>query len=145
MNCQIFKNEIAFFDKKITAIKSIEEKKSKLLAKINLIQQLQESRPQIVHLFDEIPKATPDGAFLTKLTQKGDDIIFEGKSQSNSRVSAFMRAIEASHWLYKPTLNVIKVPDKDNPEELSDFTLSAKQGQRKPATEKGGTRESVRN
>jgi type IV pilus assembly protein PilN len=143
---KIIQDEIAFFDKKITAIKGIEEKKSKLLAKINLIQQLQESRPQIVHLFDEIPKATPDGAFLTKFTQKGDDIIFEGKSQSNSRVSAFMRAIEASRWLHKPTLNVIKLPDKDNPQQLSDFTLSAKQGQRKkPATEKGGTHESIRN
>ncbi|MGZ8190383.1 MAG: PilN domain-containing protein [Methylococcaceae bacterium] len=142
---KILQDEIAFFDKKILAIKGIEEKKSKLLAKINLIQQLQESRPQIVHLFDEIPKNTPDGVFLTKFTQKGNDLMFEGKSQSNARVSAFMRAIEASHWLHKPSLNVIKLPEKDNPEQLSDFTLSAKQGQNKPAAEKGGTHEPVRN
>ncbi|MGZ5221188.1 MAG: PilN domain-containing protein [Chitinophagaceae bacterium] len=142
---RIIQDEIAYFDKKILAIKDIEEKKSKLLAKINLIQQLQESRPQVVHLFDEIPKNTPDGVFLTKFTQKENDLIFEGKSQSNARVSAFMRAIEASHWLHKPTLNVIKLPEKDNPEQLSDFTLSAKQGQNKPAAEKGGKHEPVRN
>ncbi len=101
---QILQNEIALLDKKIIDIRSIEEKKSKLLAKIDLIQKLQESRPEIVHLFDEIPKTTPDGVFLTKFTQTGADLIFEGKSQSNARISAFMRAIEASPWLQTPTL-----------------------------------------
>ena len=62
---QILKNEIALLDKKIVEIKDIEDKKSKLLVKIDLIQKLQESRPEIVHLFDEIPKITPDGIFLT--------------------------------------------------------------------------------
>jgi len=66
---QILLNEIAGLDKKIVAIKSIEDKKNKLLAKIDLIQKLQESRPEIVHLFDEIPKTTPDGVYLTKFTQ----------------------------------------------------------------------------
>jgi type IV pilus assembly protein PilN len=144
----MLQDEIVFYDRKILAIKDIEEKKSKLLAKINLIQQLQESRPQIVHLFDEIPKITPDGVFLTKFSQIGDGLTFEGKSQSNSRVSAFMRAIEASHWLYKPALDVIKSPDKNNPEQLSDFILRAKYGQDKVAavknvTVKGGKREPV--
>ncbi len=142
---KMLQDEIALLDIKITAIKSIEEKKSKLMSKIELIQQLQESRPEIVHLFDEIPKATPDGVYLTKFTQLGPDLTFEGKSQSNARVSAFMRAIEASHWLQKPTLEVIKTPDKANPDQLSDFTLRAKQGQPKSQAESGGKNESVRN
>lgn len=142
---KMLESEIALLDIKITAIKSIEEKKSKLMSKIELIQQLQESRPEIVHLFDEIPKATPDGVYLTKFTQLGPDLTFEGKSQSNARVSAFMRAIEASHWLQKPTLDVIKTPDKANPDQLSDFTLRAKQGKLKSQAESGGKHESVRN
>lgn len=125
---KMLQSEIALLDKKIAAIDSIEEKKRKLLAKINLIQKLQESRPEIVHLFDEIPRVTPDGVFLTKFTQAADDLKFEGKSQSNARVSAFMRAIEASKWLQMPTLDIIKSPDKNNPEQLSDFMLHAKQG-----------------
>lgn len=144
---KMLQDEIALVDLKITAIKSIEEKKSKLLSKINLIQQLQESRPEIVHLFDEIPKATPDGVYLTKFTQLGPDLTFEGKSQSNARVSAFMRAIEASHWLQKPKLTVIKSPDKANPDQLSDFTLRAKQGELKAEAkaENGGKHEPIRN
>jgi type IV pilus assembly protein PilN len=147
---QMLLNEIAVLDKKIVDIKSIEEKKKKLLAKIELIQKLQESRPEIVHLFDEIPKTTPDGVFLTKFTQTGSELIFEGKSQSNARVSAFMRAIEASPWLQMPGLTVIRSPDKQSPdktdtEQLSDFTLHAKQEKPSAKTENGGIDEPIGN
>lgn len=127
---KLLQDEIALLDKKIVDIKSIEEKKSKLLAKIDLLQKLQESRPEVVHLFDEIPRITPDGVFLTKFTEIGTILTFEGKSQSNARVSAMMRNIEASQWLNSPSLTIIKFPDKANFELLSDFTLQAKQGKK---------------
>ena len=146
---QILLNEIAVLDKKIVAIKSIEEKKKKLLAKIDLIQKLQESRPEIVHLFDEIPKSTPDGVYLTKFTQTGTELIFEGKSQSNARVSAFMRAIEASPWLKKPGLTVIHSPekpstDKNDTDQLSDFMLRATQENQNTNTDNGVVNEPIR-
>ncbi|MDD5579960.1 MAG: PilN domain-containing protein [Methylobacter sp.] len=142
---KLLQDEIALVDKKIVEIKSIEEKKSKLLAKIELIQKLQESRPEIVHLFDEVPKTTPDGVFLTKVTQTGTELVFTGKSQSNARVSAFMRAIEASHWLQKPTLDIIQTPNQANADQLSDFTLHAKQGRQENEAENGSAHESVGN
>ncbi len=134
---KIVQDEIALLDIKITKIKTIEEQKSKLLTKIELIQKLQESRPEIVHLFDELPRVTPDGVFLTRFTQVGPALTFEGKSQSNARVSAFMRAIEASAWLKNPELAVIQTAHKDNKEsseQLSDFTLHAKQGNQNAQT-----------
>jgi len=147
---QLLVSEIALLDKKIVDIKNIEEKKRKLLEKIDLIQKLQESRPEIVHLFDEISKTTPDGVFLTQFTQTGSELIFEGKSQSNARVSAFMRAIEASPWLQTPGLTVIKSldkppTDKTGTEQLSDFTLHATQKKPSAKTEGGGNHESVGN
>ncbi len=125
---KLLQDEIALLDKKIADIKTIEEKKSKLLAKIDVIKKLQESRPEIVHLFDEIPRLTPDGVYLTKFTQLGTDLIFEGKSQSNARVSAFMKSIEGSQWLHLPKLDVIKAPEKTDFGQSSDFTLHAKLG-----------------
>ncbi|MDO9424621.1 MAG: PilN domain-containing protein [Methylobacter sp.] len=125
---KVIQDEIALLDIKIAQIKTIEEQKAKLLTKIELIQKLQESRPEIVHLFDELPRVTPDGVFLAQFTQVGAELTFEGKSQSNARVSAFMRAIESSAWLKIPTLDVIKSVSKVTPEQLSDFTLHAKQG-----------------
>ena len=147
---QLLQNEIILLDKKIIEIKDIETKKKQLQEKINLIQQLQESRPEAVHLFDEIPKITPDGIFITKFTQTGAELIFEGKSESNARISNFMRAIEASLWLQKPTLSVIKLPDKasinkTDTDPLSDFNLHALQGKQKNVNESGTAYESIRN
>lgn len=123
---QKLNDEIATLDIKLGEIKNIEDTKNKLLKKIDLIQDLQRSRPEVVHLFDEIPKTAPEGVFLTKFSQKGKDLIFEGKSKSNARVSAFMREIDASNWLHVPMLEVIKTPD--DKAVLSDFILKATLG-----------------
>ncbi|MDI1229838.1 MAG: PilN domain-containing protein [Methylobacter sp.] len=135
---KVIQDEIALLDIKIAQIKTIEEQKAKLLTKIELIQKLQESRPEIVHLFDELPRVTPDGVFLTKFTQVGAELTFEGKSQSNVRVSAFMSAIESSAWLKIPMLDVIKSVSKVTPEQLSDFTLHARQGNQNAQSPAGG-------
>jgi type IV pilus assembly protein PilN len=130
---QFLESEIAQLDRQIVDIKNIEEQKTRLINKITVIHNLQRSRPEIVHLFDEIPKATPDGLFMTKLARNGRDLIFEGKSQSNALVSAFMSSIQSSPWLQTPSLDVIqsdKVAPTDknsNAEKLNDFTLRTKQ------------------
>lgn len=134
---KLLQDEIAKVDAKIVEVKAIGEKKSKLLAKIDLVQRLQESRPEIVHLFDELPRTTPDGVFLTKFTQTGSGLLFEGKTQSNARVSAFMRAVDASSWLQSPKLDVIKSPGKTDVEQNSDFTLRAQLGKKTTESEKG--------
>ena len=147
---QLLQNEITLLDKKIVEIKDIEAKKKQLQTKIKLIEQLQESRHQAVHLLDEISKIIPEGIFLTKLTQSGHELTFEGKSESNAQISAFMRTIEASLWLQKPTLLVIKLPDKTpnnkiGTESLSDFNLHALQGKQKNITAIGTVNESIKN
>ncbi|MDD2738631.1 MAG: PilN domain-containing protein [Methylomonas lenta] len=134
---QLLKNEITVLDKKIAEIKDIEQKKNKLLTKIDVIQKLQESRPEIVHLFDELAKTTPDGVFLTKFVQTDANLTMDGKAESNARVSAFMRAIDNSAWLNSPNLSVIKGQGKNNG-EMNDFSLKAKQG-KKPDSDQAGT------
>lgn len=127
---KMLQDEIALLDTKIVEVKTIGERKSQLLAKIDLVQRLQESRPEIVHLFDELPRTTPDGVYLTKFEQKGAGLAFDGKTQSNARVSAFMRAVDASEWLQTPKLDVIKSADKTNVEQSSDFTMRATLGKK---------------
>jgi type IV pilus assembly protein PilN len=122
-------NEIAILDKKIQEIKDIEEKKNKLLTKIEVIQKLQESRPEVVHLFDELAKTTPEGTYLTKFAQIGNTLTLEGKAESNARVSAYMRAIDSSPWLNTSVLGVIKGAGK-NSGEMNDFSMTAKQGKK---------------
>ena len=67
----LLEKEIAAMDLKIKSIQALEKTKAKLLARMDVIQQLQGSRPQVVHLFDELVKTIPDGTLLQTLTQKG--------------------------------------------------------------------------
>ena len=136
---QMIKDEIAVLDKKIAEIKEIEEKKYKLLTKIEVIQKLQESRPEIVHLFDELAKTTPEGIYLTKFVQVDTTLTMDGKADSNARVSAFMRAIDNSAWLNSPTLQVIKGQEK-NTGELNVFSLTAKQGKKTAVDQTGASK-----
>jgi len=133
---QMIRNEIQVVDRKITEIKDIESKKSQLMTKIEVIQTLQESRPEIVHLFDELAKSTPEGIFLTQFRQTGKNLILKGKAQSNARVSAYMRAIEASSWLEVPVLQVIQGQGA-SVDGLDDFTMIAKQGNKSQKDEEG--------
>jgi type IV pilus assembly protein PilN len=128
---KILQDEIVLLDQKIVDIKNIEEQKTRLINKITVIHNLQRSRPEIVHLFSEIPRTTPDGLFMTKLTRTGRDLVFEGKAQSNALVSAFMSAIQYSPWLQTPSLDVITqdklASDKTSGEKMNDFILRTKQ------------------
>ena len=89
-------------------------------------KKLEESRPLVVHLFDEVVKTIPEGAYLTKLVQKNSQLTLEGRAQSNARVSAFMRNIRGAEWLNKPILQVISNKDETGT-GLSHFTLDASQ------------------
>lgn len=135
---RMVKDEIAIVDKKIKKIKDIESKKNKLLTKIEVIQKLQESRPEVVHLFHEVAEKLPEGVFLTKFDQTGATLKFNGKAQSNARVSAFMRAIDASEWMQKPQLNVIRSDKKTNVVQQSDFFVVARLGKIKRVDSDGG-------
>jgi type IV pilus assembly protein PilN len=93
---------------------------------MNVIQELQSSRPQIVHLFDEVVTVLPDGLYLTSITQEGNRVAFVGQAQSNARVSSLMRNIDDSEWLNLPTLDLIESKEKTGT-GYSHFKLTAKQ------------------
>jgi type IV pilus assembly protein PilN len=118
--------EIKEVESRIEEIKDLERQKQQLMARTKVIEQLQRNRPAIVHLFDEIVRATPDGLYLTSIIQKGDVLTIDGLAQSNARVSAFMRNIEASPWLDSPALDVIQIGTDKNASDRK-FTLRVKQ------------------
>ena len=121
--------EIAKVDRKIREIRDIDKKRAELIARMNVIQQLQVSRPQVVHLFDELVKTIPEGVYLEKLVQNGDKVTLDGWAQSNARVSSYMRNIDKSAWLKDADLKVIQRNAKKNSAHagMNRFKLVAKQ------------------
>jgi type IV pilus assembly protein PilN len=136
---KFLEDEIKIVDKKIKEIKDIESKKNLLLTKIEVIQELQESRPQIVHLFDELARTTPEGVYLTNFSQTGKTLAMNGHAQSNARVSAYMRGIENSAWLNEPILQEIqgKGRGKTKNGQLNEFSMLAKQSVESAEKQKG--------
>ena len=107
------KDQIAQLDKQIDEIKALDEKKGKLLARKEVIEQLQANRSKMVHLFDSLVRTIPDGVILTSVKQEGDKLTLEGRSQSNARVSSYMRNLEGAGWMTKPELSIIEAKAGD--------------------------------
>ena len=120
--------EIAELDLQIEAIAGLERMKDRLLARMEVIEQLQRTRPESVHLFDQIVRVLPDGVFYDSMQQDGRRVEFEGTAESNARVSTLMRNIESSPWLEDPGLEIVERKDKDGV-KLRRFTVSARQVQ----------------
>lgn len=122
----ILEKEIQQLESKIKEIKKLKAQKEALLARMDIIGQLQAKRPEIVHLFDELVRNMPEGITLTSIDQKGGLLTITGYAQSNARVSTLMRRLESSEWLAGADLNVIK-SGLQNKSKVSDFTLKINQ------------------
>ncbi|TVQ86655.1 MAG: pilus assembly protein PilN [Chromatiaceae bacterium] len=120
---------IAILDVRLREIEKLEETKANLLARMHVIQELQAIRPEVVHLFDEVVEAMPEGVFLTRMVQTGTNVVVEGRAQSNARVSALMRAIQASPWISDPQLLLIENKNQTGT-GLSHFRLGFRQQRR---------------
>lgn len=124
---QLLEQEIAALNKQIAEIKDLEAKKSRLVSKMEIIQQLQGSRPEAVHLIDELAKTVPDGVKLDEIVQDGRSLSLKGVAQSNARVSAYMRGLDQSPWLENPVLSVIETKGSEAGDRPNRFELKAQQ------------------
>jgi len=119
-------DEIAKVDEEIKEIAELQKVRRSLIERMEVIQDLQASRPSIVHLFTEIVSTVPNGVYLQTLAQTGGNLLVTGEAESNARVSTYMRNLAASEWLKEPNLTVIEVEDK-TVNRISSFTLTVKQ------------------
>ena len=120
------KTEISQLDEKIREIEKLEKQREELLNRMQIVQSLQQSRPLVVRLFDELVRQIPTGVHLTEFSRKGNNLALKGKSESTPRISAFMRNIEKSKWVAKPDVSGIKA-DKKGSVPTTVFTMTAQQ------------------
>lgn len=121
---QLLEREIAALDDKIKEIEALQATREQLLQRKQIIEQLQSSRTQMVHVFDELVRTLPDGVRLTSMKQSSESLEVEGVAQSWARASQYMRNIEKSAWIRKPDLKVIEATSPDKAARYR-FTLTA--------------------
>lgn len=122
----ILRNEIAALDVQIADILRLEAQRDRLIARMEIIDQLQKARPEVVHLFDELVNAVPEGLYLTQVKQAGARIEVTGTAQSSTRVATLMRNIDDSAWLSEPGLDVIQTVEA-GPARNAQFEIFAQQ------------------
>ena len=121
------KREIAVLDKQIEQIKRLKEQTQALLSRKQIIEDLQRDRGETVYLLTELVRQVPEGVYLKSLKQEGAKVNITGYAQSNARVSALMRNLEASPWLENPQLVEVKAAvlnGRRSNEFAMNFTLT---------------------
>jgi len=119
-------SEISKLDNEIAEIKELQKVRKSLVERMEIIQDLQGSRPSIVHLFTELVTTVPNGVYLQTLEQNNDTLKITGEAESNARVSSYMRNLNDSAWLKEPNLDLIQIEDK-TVTRISSFILTIKQ------------------
>ena len=119
-------DEIARLDALIEEIASLERQKERLLARMEIIEELQRRRPESVHLFDQLVRILPDGVYFDTVKQTVNRVELQGMAESSTRVSALMRNVEGSEWLKNPNLSIVE-SNEDDGIRRSRFNVSANQ------------------
>lgn len=128
--------EIVELERSIKEIDGLERQKERLLARMEIIEQLQRSRPEIVHLFDEITRRLPEGVYLNGMKQSGIAVEIKGIAQSSTRVSALMRQVDASDWLSDPSVVKVETTEK-GPGRQAEFVVTLKQVRQEDLEDEG--------
>ncbi|HEX9811006.1 MAG TPA: PilN domain-containing protein [Burkholderiales bacterium] len=137
---EFLKQEIAKVEKQIKEVAELKKRRQDLIARMNVIQQLQADRTRVVRIFDELVRRVPEGVQLSSLKQSGASAMaLSGVAQSNARVSALMRNLSASDWFDAPKLDVINIKQKGG-DRVSEFSMKVKNvAKKEEAAAKQGT------
>lgn len=121
----MLQDEISILEEKVSEIKELKKRRSELLDRMRVIQELQGLRPVIVRAFDEFVRMVPEGIYINSMNKRGDVISMEGVTESNNRVSTFMRNLERSDWFQDPNLNSVTATPKLG-EQASEFSMTVR-------------------
>lgn len=119
---QYLSEQIVLLDKQIAEIQQLKAEIAALDARKTVVEKLQSTRSDVVHLLDQMLRTLPEGVHLKTLKQSGNKINLVGYTQSNARVSTLMRSIESSPWLESPTLIQV-VATTTGGARMSEFAL----------------------
>ena len=105
---ELVKSEIRKLETRIQKIEELERTRARLISRKQVIERLQASRSMTVELLDNLAKSIPVGVTITSLRQQGPTLALAGTSQSNARVSAYLRELETNDLFLKPQLAFVR-------------------------------------
>jgi type IV pilus assembly protein PilN len=116
--------ELTQLDQQIKEISELEKRRADLVSRMNVIQDLQNNRPYIVYMFDQLVRTLPDGVYYTSIERKAGTFTISGIADSNNRISALMRNLNESDWFKDPDLRTVAAAGDDSQENIFTLTVS---------------------
>ena len=101
--------EITLLDAQVAEINQLRQQKEDIRARMNVITDLQGTRPVIVRIFDEMVRTLPDGIFYEQVQRIEDVIAVEGIAESSARITELMRNLDDSEWFKATDLSEFSV------------------------------------
>ena len=124
---QFIRTEISSLDSRIKEISELKTRREQLLERMKIIQDLQGNRPIIGRIFDQLVRTLPDGVHFSEVKTTGKSIAIVGAAESNNRVSALMRSLDASDWFTSPNLTEVKAVTAGAVDQANVFRLTVQQ------------------
>jgi len=103
------RGEIRVLDEQVAEINQLRQQKEDIRARMNVITDLQGTRPVIVRIFDELVRTLPDGVFYETVTRTENVIAVEGVAESYARITELMRRLDDSQWFTATDLSEFSV------------------------------------
>jgi type IV pilus assembly protein PilN len=124
---ELVKSETRKLESKIKRIDELERTRARLISRKQVIERLQASRSTTVELLDKLAKSIPVGVTLTSIRQQGQVLVLLGNSQSNARVSAYLKELEKNDLFLAPQLTFVKsAPNPATATEPYQFSINVK-------------------
>ena len=126
---EYLQSEITQLDARIGEINKLKKRRSDLIKRMELIDRLQQSRNQAVHLYNDLPALVTTGVYLDSLAVKGGQVDVVGRTEAHSRVASMVRLIDKSGWLGQTSISSIFATagaDKAQTIALSQFSMMFK-------------------
>ena len=121
---QMVQKEISALEIRIKRIDELERTRARLISRKQVIERLQASRSTTVELLDKLARSIPVGVTLTTIRQQGKNLALVGTSQSNARVSAYLRELESNDLFLNPQLDFVRsATGRANETEPYEFSI----------------------
>ena len=129
---QYLTDQIGLLDEKIKKIEELDRRRATLIARKNVIEQLQANRWQLVRIFDDLVRTMPEGVRLTSVKASGEQLTLEGVAESNARVSSYMKNLEVANLIKDPDLAIVEAK---GPDRRSRYVFTLRVTIKKPQTD----------
>lgn len=109
----------------LVALEKLEEQKSTLTRKINLINDLKARQEIAVRTMDELSKNIPGWVWLTETSYEAQEITIKGRALSNNLIADYVYNLENSPHLSNVKIESINQRSQQSGSPYLEFSLTA--------------------